>query len=281
MFSAIIEPILHKIYKPKRVKMKIKTLTTVYFSATYTTQKLSRWIAQSIKPSFKEYDITRRELKEDIFFDTNDLVIIGVPVYAGRVPAKAAKSIQRLKGNDTPTILIAVYGNRAYEDALVELKDITESNFFKVVSIGAFIGRHSIFTPLAKERPDSDDQTVASNFAIESAALLNTTKDISSIPSIQISGNRPYKPHGQYPIFPSVNDSCNRCGKCSSLCPSGAIPLNKPNTTDTSICFSCGRCLVICPKQARNFEGDFYNEKLDFFLKSYSERKESELFYAK
>lgn len=261
--------------------MKIKTLNAVYFSATYTTQKITRWIAQSIKPSFKEYDITRKEIKEDVFFDTNDLVIIGVPVYAGRVPAKAARSIQRLKGSDSPVILVAVYGNRAYEDALIELQDLAESNFFKVISIGAFIGRHSIFTPLAKERPDQDDQSCAVKFATESVALLSNTKDIMSIPTIHTPGNRPYKPHGQYPIFPSVNDLCNKCGKCSTLCPSKAIPEKSPDTTDTSICFSCGRCLIICPKKARVFEGDLYNEKLDFFINSYSERKQPELFYAK
>lgn len=261
--------------------MKIKTVSAIYFSATYTTQKITRWVAQSIKPSFKEYDITRREIKEDLFFDTNDLVIVGIPVYAGRVPKQAARSIQRLKGNDSPVILVAVYGNRAYEDALIELSDLVESNFFKVISIGAFIGRHSIFTPLAKERPDLDDHSVAKTFALESLAILSKIKNILSIPAIDIPGNRPYKPHGQFPIFPVVNDSCNLCGKCATLCPSKAIPINAPNTTNTDICFSCGRCLVICPKKARLFEGDLYNEKLDFFLKSYSERKEPELFYSK
>lgn len=261
--------------------MKIKSVSVAYFSATYTTQKIVRWVAQTIKPSFKEYDITRKELKEDLFFDTNDLIIAGIPVYAGRVPAKAARSLKRLKGNDTPVLLIAVYGNRAYEDALIELKDIFEDNFFKVVSIGAFIGRHSIFTPLAKERPDQDDQSLAIEFAQNSQEIIRSCSNILRLPSIEVSGNRPYKPHGQYPIFPTVSGSCNKCGKCAQLCPSQAIPPQNPETTDTNICFSCGRCLVICPKQARTFEGDFYHDKLDFFLKSYSDRKNPELFYAR
>ena len=261
--------------------MKIKTVSVAYFSATYTTQKIVRWVAQAIKPSFKEYDITRKELKEDLFFDTNDLIIVGVPVYAGRVPAIAVRSLKRLKGSDTPVLLLAVYGNRAYEDALIELKDIFEENFFKVVSIGAFIGRHSIFTPLAKERPDQDDESLSIEFAKNSLEIISNCSNILNLPSIEVPGNRPYKPHGQYPIFPIVNDSCNNCGKCAQLCPSRAISSKNPETTDTRICFSCGRCLVICPKHARTFEGEFYQEKLDFFLKSYSERKKPEFFYAR
>lgn len=261
--------------------MKINNVSVAYFSATYTTQKIVRQIAQTIKPSFKEYDITRKSIGENVYFDTNDLLIVGVPVYAGRIPSKAAKELEYLKGNDTPVLLVVVYGNRAYEDALVELKDIVENNFFRVVSAGAFIGRHSIFHPIAPNRPDISDLTSASEFAQASVAIIREARDTNQLSPIDIPGNHPYKPHGQFPIYPSTDtELCNRCGKCALLCPVRAIPKSSPESTDQSSCLSCGRCIVICPQKARSFKGQLYDEKLEYFLANFATPKSPQLFYS-
>lgn len=260
--------------------MKFSKVSVVYFSASYTTQKIVRWIGQELKPSFEEYDITRKQIASDIFLDTNEVLIVGMPVYAGRIPQKVVNSLKRFKGNDTPAILAVVYGNRDYEDALLELKDIVEDNFFKVISAGAFIARHSIFTPIASSRPDAGDKEIIKAFAQKSLDLINKVTSITDVPSLEIKGNRPYRKPGQFPIFPTTDESCNQCGKCARLCPAKAIPLDQPETTDTDKCWSCGRCLVICPQHSRAFRGEFYEEKLDFFMTHFSERKEPELNYA-
>ena len=56
-------------------------------------------------------------------FDETDFVLFGIPVYSGRVPETFLSYFETLKGNNTPAALIATYGCRAYEDALLELKN--------------------------------------------------------------------------------------------------------------------------------------------------------------
>ena len=47
-----------------------------------------------------------------------------MPVYAGRVPALAVERLKGIKTSGVKCVIVAVYGNRAYEDALVEMQDI-------------------------------------------------------------------------------------------------------------------------------------------------------------
>ena len=66
-------------------------------------------------------------------FSAGELVVLGVPVYGGRIPALAAERMAQLKGQQTPVIILVTYGNRDYEDALLELKTILEQQQFVVV----------------------------------------------------------------------------------------------------------------------------------------------------
>ncbi len=47
---------------------------------------------------------------------SDQLVVIGAPVYAGRVTPLAAQRLKELKGDATPTILVVLYCNREYEE---------------------------------------------------------------------------------------------------------------------------------------------------------------------
>ena len=47
-----------------------------------------------------------------------------MPVYAGRVPALAVERLKGIKTSGVKCVIVAVYGNRAYEDALVEMQDV-------------------------------------------------------------------------------------------------------------------------------------------------------------
>ena len=85
-----------------------------------------------------------------IFF-RKDIVIVGVPVYAGRVPNVLLKYLNTMSGNGALAIAVVLYGNRNYDDALLELKDILEANGFKVIAGGAFIGEHAFSKTLAKQ----------------------------------------------------------------------------------------------------------------------------------
>ena len=104
----------------------MKEVHLIYFSPALSTRKITRSISKAINKSVKEYDITQG-LPQSLTFNEDDLVIFGIPVYSGRVPALASQYLQKIKGLSTPAILVSVYGNREYEDALLELKNITKS----------------------------------------------------------------------------------------------------------------------------------------------------------
>ena len=85
----------------------------------------------------------------------------------GRIPTQTLISLNQIKANKTPAIVVCVYGNRDYDDALLELKEVVESNGFTVISAGAFVAQHSIFPQVGQNRPDEKDLTKIKEFAIQ------------------------------------------------------------------------------------------------------------------
>ncbi|MBE6281608.1 MAG: 4Fe-4S dicluster domain-containing protein [Bacteroides sp.] len=249
----------------------------VYFSATYTTRTICERIAGHLSEENIAYDVTNDESLEDISIPEEDLLVIGIPVYAGRIPEIAVDRLNRFKGKGTKAIAVAVYGNRDYEDALIELTDLVQANGFQVIGAGAFIARHCIFTELASNRPDEQDMEVIRRFAEQCQTILSST---AQLPMIEVKGNRPYKPNGHASARPTSDETCNHCGKCARLCPTHAISLEQPPLTDNDKCLACGRCLVVCPTGSRNFRGEKYQEMAIKFTTSFSARREPELFFA-
>lgn len=258
--------------------MDIANINTVYFSATYTTRKVVGKIAEQICDHITKYDITIQPPSTDVVSQKGDLFIFGMPVYAGRIPASAAAALDRFKGDQTPAIIVCVYGNREYDDALLELKETVEANGFKVLSAGAFVAQHSIFPKVAAGRPDEEDMAKVSDFAQKNAALISQLTDGASIPELSVNGNRPYKQPGSIPIHPAASKLCNKCGACVKLCPAGAIAEDNPRATDSKKCISCGRCITICPQKARRFGGLLYKAVACKFEKDNRQRKEPEVF---
>ena len=102
--------------------MNIKQITGVYFSPTGNTKTAVELIAAQLSSQQSLLDLTGPGKRPDYHFLENEAVIIGVPVYGGRVPAVAAERLKKLHGRKTAAVLVVTYGNRAYEDALLELK---------------------------------------------------------------------------------------------------------------------------------------------------------------
>lgn len=252
----------------------------IYFSATYTTRKVVRTIAKRMGEIVAEHDITQTVPDADMEIDAKNLAIVGMPVYAGRIPAKAAEALSRFKGNKTPVIVVCVYGNRDYDDALLELKDITESNGFKVIAAGAFVAQHSIFPKVGADRPDEKDIQLMQVFADKSAELYHSAANTDLFSDILVKGNKPYKIPGNVPLKPKGNRHCNECGTCVKLCPTQAIDEAAPRKTNKEKCISCGRCIVICPQKARAFRGLLYKIVSRKFTKANSTCKEPEMAYA-
>lgn len=236
--------------------MDIKQQYIAYFSATNKTKTLVRRIAKEIALPIKtEYNITKSNEEYVVMLTSFDLFILGVPSYAGRVPKSVVSAINQFKGKDTPAILVCSYGNRDYDDTLLELKDIVAKNGFKVIAAGAFVSQHSIFPGVAASRPDTKDNKERSTFAKYAVGLLEKISDISSIQEIVVRGNFPYRKTGNIPLKPKGDSKCNKCGTCVRLCPTDAIPMDNPQITDESRCISCVRCIAVCSQKSRKFRG--------------------------
>ena len=166
----------------------------VYFSPTGGTRKAAYIIGKEIDPQATEIDITDHTRQQNSYeLNGEDILLVAVPVYGGRVPSVAIDRLKRITGYNTPAILVVVYGNRDYDDALLELKTTMESNGFQTVACIACIAEHSIMRVYAKGRPDSDDETILKNFSEQIKTKLVQLKNGESFTEIQVKGNADYK----------------------------------------------------------------------------------------
>lgn len=250
-------------------------VTTLYFSATYTTKRVVEAVANVLSEEKAEYDITNEAISDTVVIANDELLIVGIPVYAGRVPAMAVERLRRFRGNDTPAVILAVYGNRHYDDAVLELHDIISDCGFRTVSAGAFVAQHSIFPKVGAARPDANDLDDIKDFAHRTKRLLE-----KGFTDIKLPGNRPYKTPGAIPIWPTASRKCTACGACARLCPTGAIDPDSPKGVDRDKCIKCGRCIIVCTKRARRFYGIKYSLAALKFNSAFAVRRNNEMWFA-
>ena len=111
-------------------------------------------------------DFTPLKARDRIYsFGPSDIVVFGVPVIAGRVPNVLLPFLNTLEGGGAMAVPVVLYGNRNFDDALIELRNILEERGFHTVAAGAFIGEHSFSRILAAGRPDEKDMQIAGWFA--------------------------------------------------------------------------------------------------------------------
>lgn len=256
-------------------------LYAIYFSATDTTRRSVASLCQGLgaEPEVSinladGFDVAYPELSAD------DTVVVASPVYGGRLPVQVAAALARLKGNKATAVAMVVYGNRDYDDALLELTDILSGCDFRIAGAGAFLGQHSIFPKVAASRPDESDLLKLADFGKECRAVISGGFNSAAAPYIK--GKRPYKKAGGAPLWPKADEAdCVKCGKCAEKCPVGAIPAARPYVTDTSKCISCGRCIAVCPKGVRHHSGMVYSLVGFLFKAAFSRRKEPEIAVAR
>lgn len=273
----------------------------VFFSPTHTSAKIARAVGDGIGMGRRmETDLTLDESADPIEI-TNALTVIAAPVYGGRVAPVALKRLKRLKGNNAPAILIAVYGNRDYEDALIELRDTAIELGFTPLSAGAFIGEHSYSTtnmPIAAGRPDASDLQIAFQFGQDSLKKLIEKTAVTSpelqaacklkslggklsilLSSFFIKGTSPYKiVQAGKPACPVCTEACFVCGECVEVCPTHAISISKDGSqieTDINRCIKCCACVKECPNEARVFHTPF----AAILHEKFNTRREPELFF--
>lgn len=252
--------------------MNIQKVRPVFFSATGTTEKAVTTIADTIAEAFgvpcEAFDFTLPGARAGAFqAQAGELVVFGTPVYAGRVPNVLLKYLATLQGNGALAVPVVLYGNRNFDDGLIELRDLLEKGGFHTVAAGAFIGEHSFSTILAAGRPDADDLAVMQDFADKTAAKIKTMEDVGE--PVAVDGTPdPYRGYYQprdrkgnpvdiRKVKPLTNENCNDCKICADVCPMGSIS-HEDVREFTGICIKCGACIKKCPQHAKYYEDAGY-----------------------
>lgn len=221
--------------------MNTATWISAVFSPTGGCEKVASAITLGME--VEKVDLCAPVAEQDV---TAPLMAV-VPVYGGRVPEVALERLRALKGQGGPAIAVVVYGNRAYEDALLELHTELTANGYKVIAAAAFIAEHSIVRSIAAGRPHAADGEKAAEFGKAVAAKLAA----GDMGTVCVPGNKPYKDRPQMPVSVMTLESCRGCGRCARLCPVGAIPTDAPHTTVAKKCILCMRCVSVCFRRSR------------------------------
>jgi ferredoxin len=266
--------------------MKLDKVWAVYFSPTGTTKKtvehIAKVIAEKLGTDYGTWDFTLPAArKETLQFGARDLVVFGTPVYAGRVQNVLLKYLETIRGNGAYGVPVVLYGNRDYDDALIELRDILEKGGLHTIAAAAFVGEHSFSYILAKDRPDEADLEEARIFAGKVAEKVKAAAGTEIAEQIQVKGvPDPYRGYYQprdragtpvdiRKVKPLTNDACNNCMICADVCPMGSISREDVREY-TGICIKCGACIKKCPKQAKYYEDEgflYHQHELEEGLK--------------
>jgi len=229
-----------------------------------------------------------------VSINPDDLCIISVPSFGGRIPTLAAARIGQISGNGARAVAVCTYGNRAYDDTLLEMKHLLTAQGFRCVAAVAAVTSHSMFRPTACAellctrsapqyilshanfliRPDDADRAVLSEFARK---IARAVKEGTYCEDLKVPGNFPYRPIGAF-VQPEASERCDGCGACAAMCPAGAIPADNPSLTDKTLCASCMRCTLICPRRARGLRPEVMQAVMERLFPLLEGRRENELF---
>lgn len=246
--------------------MENRRIWAIYFSPTHATGRVTETVAASLAEALgatvASWDFTlpgKRQSHPDL--RAGDVAVVGVPTYAGLVPALIQPWLEALKGRGIPVVAVVTYGNRDFDDALIQLRDLLQDGGFLPFAAGAFVGEHSFSRTLAAGRPDGEDLDQARQLGGMAARRLEGGElalvEVSGVPRPYRGRYQPRDRQGRPVNFsqaqPLTGDGCNHCGLCALLCPAGAI-----DPADLSVhlapCIKCGACVKACPQNARYFD---------------------------
>lgn len=216
------------------------------FSPTGRTKKVLNVLGEVLNVN-KNLDLFDKNSEIPVFAK-NDICLIAVPSFGGRGPKFVVKKIRQIKSDEAKAIIISSYGNRDFDDTLLELKNEVEKIGFSVVGAIAAVTEHSIMRQFGAGRPDKADVAELKDFAEKiKQILLDLPKN-----NIEVPGKIPYVEYNGVPFKILTSKKCNNCNLCVKECPLGAISAEKPRKTDNSKCITCLHCVHICLQNARH-----------------------------
>lgn len=247
----------------------------IVFSPTGGTLKAAEAVINEWSESFETIDLTDPNGDfSEYSLGSEDIALIALPSYGGRVPAIAAERLGKIKGGGAKCALLCVYGNRDYDDTLVEMEDIAKACGFDVRAAIAAVAEHSIMRQYAVGRPDGEDIKKLKEFS--KTVQERFKNDTAETP--KLAGNRPYKNSAGIGLTPKANQYCMKCGLCAEKCPVQAISRENVVTADAKKCISCMRCVKVCPHAARSASKAMLSVASLALKKTCSQRKECEFF---
>lgn len=285
--------------------MMIKKIWAASFSPTGGTEHIVSLLAEEMGkclklPVHKISFTLPDERKKSCTFTEEDLLILGTPVYAGRIPNKILPDVDRsFEGNGTLAVAVSVFGNRNYDDGLMELALLLENHGFCVAAAAAAAARHAFSDDIGAGRPDKQDEEELRVFARRAAEkikefsgeekIVNGNKSSCGVSALQITGHNPVGPYytplradGQPAKFlkakPVTDENlCNRCGTCAQVCPMGSISREDPSVVN-GICIKCQACIRSCPAQAKHFEDEDFLSHVEMLREHYTRRAANAFF---
>lgn len=243
----------------------------IIFSPTGGTEKVANAVSLNWADT-KIIDLSINNVDYNISLEEGSLALIAMPSFGGVAPQLALDRLSKIKANGCKCAIVAVYGNRTYDDTLIQMMDYSEKAGFQVIAAISAVAEHSIIRKFASDRPNANDSKQLADYGnkiVEKAA--------NSSDSITVPGNRPYKKTGAA-MVPKVNSACTNCGSCAKVCPAGAIDSSNPHVVDKSKCIGCMRCISVCPAKARSINPIMAKVAALALKKACSVPKEDELF---
>lgn len=243
----------------------------IIFSPTGGTKKVANAITSNWADT-ETIDISENNKDYKISLEEDSLALIAMPSFGGLAPQLALDRLSKINANGCKCAIVAVYGNRAYDDTLIQMMDYSEKAGFQVIAAISAVAEHSIIRKFASERPNSIDCNQLADFGNKIMEKATNSSD-----SITVPGNRPYKKAGSA-MVPKASSACTKCGACAKVCPAGAINPSNPHNVDKSKCIGCMRCAFVCPSKARSINPIMAKVAALALKKACSISKENELF---
>ena len=272
--------------------MGIKKVWAVFFSPTGGTEKVATTVAKAVAKALNvecfTYDFTLPQNREnEVVFSEGDIVVLGTPVIAGRIPNLLLPYLnEKIRGEGAFGVPVVSFGNRNYDDALIELRNIMEVKGFRTIAGGGFVSEHSFSRTLGGGRPDAEDVKKLQEFGEKIGEKVDSGWVYDG--PVYVNGEDPIRPyftprdrHGNAidirKVKPKTGDGCCGCGICAEVCPLGSIPKENPTVT-IGTCMKCCACIKKCPTGAKYFDDPgfiYHKEELE---ELYEGRAEGEYF---